>query len=96
MVEDPDARVDEHLLVLFVPGVQGLPVEPDGSPDPGRSILVVDACRTAACQLADPQPVAAGSASRQRLRVVLVDQQGTIDIGERDVVLRGSSATPTT
>ena len=82
-----DARVgvggvDEDLLVLLEPSVQGIPLEPRPS---GQSldygVVAVDPQRRGPGHVPDLQAVAAGGAAAELLLVLLIDQHRGVDVG---------------
>ena len=82
------ARMDEDLLVLLEPVVHGLPVEADGAGEPGHLGLGVEVCAARTLDLAHPQAVALGAAPFEVRAATFVDQGVTVDVADRDVVLR--------
>lgn len=76
------AGVDEDLLVLLEPSVQGIPLEPRPS---GQSldygVVAVDPQRRGPGHVPDLQAVAAGGAAAELLLVLLIDQHRGVDVG---------------
>jgi hypothetical protein len=74
--------VDEDLLVLLEPSVQGIPLEPRPS---GQSldygVVAVDPQRRGPGHVPDLQAVAAGGAAAELLLVLLIDQHRGVDVG---------------
>jgi site-specific DNA recombinase len=76
------AGVDEDLLVLLEPSVQGIPLEPRPS---GQSldygVVAVDPQRRGPGHVPDLQAVEAGGAAAELLLVLLIDQHRGVDVG---------------
>ena len=90
------AGVDEDLLVLLEPGVEGGPLEADGvvearRPSPHRGPWPRRAGRTSPTR----RPKSLHVATRGLLGGALVDEHVRLHVGQRDVELREGRATPT-
>jgi hypothetical protein len=72
--------VDEDLLVLLVPGVDGIPLETRPAVQPEACVAAVDAQRRRPGHLAHRQSVAAGSAPAQLLLMPPVDENNRVDV----------------
>jgi hypothetical protein len=81
------ARMDEDLLILFIPGVQRVSVET------GRASYLADRLVTEnthgawAVHAAGPQAVTACRPLAEALLAVLIDEETLVDVLNRDVVL---------
>src|SRR5450755_4542679 len=80
--------MDEDFLVFLEPGIEGVPVEPHGSGQPGQRVVAVDPRAAGPGEAAGPKPVPPCRTTVQLLRMLLVDQHGGFHVGDRDVVLR--------
>lgn len=86
--------VDEDLLVLLVPGVEGLPAEPRGAQEPVGGALVPDPGRALADLRADAQRVAARRAGAQPAGPAVVGELALGQVLHRDAVLRIAGPLP--
>src|SRR5918992_571937 len=82
------ARVDENLLVLFVPGIERRPVDAHHARE-RLDLLAGKQMRTALpLAPADAKAVARCAPPPQAFGMILVDEQLGVDVVERDVVVR--------
>src|SRR5271155_4836364 len=79
------AGVDEDLLVLLEPRVERVPVEANG---PNYAALGVEPGRARPRDLADPQSLQLSGPTMRVLRMLLVDEERSVHVRDRDVVLR--------
>jgi hypothetical protein len=79
--------VDEDLLVLFEPGVEGVPLEADRAGQAVDGVVAVEPGCAWPGGPVGPEAVKVGGPAVEALWVLLVDEQVRVHIGDRDVVL---------
>jgi hypothetical protein len=80
--------VEQDLLVLLVPRVEGVPLEACPAGQTLEGVLGVHPQCTLTSDVPDPQAVQPRGSPAQLLRVLLVDEDRRVDVGDRDVELR--------
>src|SRR3954447_4267791 len=86
--------MDEHLLVLLVPGVEGVPVEPGRAGDPLEGVGPEHPDAAGALLGAGPEAVASDGAAVEALLVAFVHQKTRANVLHGDVVLRVEGVLP--
>ena len=79
--------MDEDLLVLLEPGVEGGPLEANGAGQSVDGVVAVEPGRSGPCRPVGPEAAEVDRPAVEALWVLLVDQQFRADIGEGYVVL---------
>src|SRR5450755_3408661 len=79
--------MDEDLLILLEPGIEGAPVEPHSAGQPVPGIIGVDPRGARPGYVAGPQAVLPGRSEAELLAVLLVHQHRGPHVADRDVVL---------
>jgi hypothetical protein len=81
-------RVDVDLFVLFKPRVKGRPLKANGINQARKGICAINPSGRGPDCLTDLKRMLSGSAAAEPLWMIFIDQDGGIDIGKWNVVLR--------